>query len=302
MANSNFDQANSGIWSRRDFISGIGVAMAGASVLPAAEAFVQSEPGGGFPLFNGKDLSGFYTHLVGYEKNNDPKQVFSVHDGMLHISGEVNGCIVSEQEYGNYRLVAEYKWGTKMWPPRETNAMDCGLLMHCGNEDGVNFGLFPRSIQFQIYQGAVGDLVLLPGNEELSAMIEGEDRAGGFQYVSGAPAQQRQAGGDGPPFNIAAHFGKDPEWQNVKGFHSPNDATLPHDQWNTMEVIADGDTLTCRINGREVNKATNLRITSEGTDASLTRGRIGIQSESGEIFFRRLELFASRPSFLEERL
>ena len=119
---------------------------------------------------------------------------------------------------------------------------------------------------------------------------------------SSAPAQQRQAGGDGPPFDISAHFGKDPEWQNVKGSHSPNDATLPHDQWNTMEVIADGDTLTCRINGREVNKATNLRIGSVGKEASLTRGRIGIQSEGGEIFFRRLELFASRPSFLEERL
>ncbi len=42
------------------------------------------------------------------------------------------------------------------------------------------------------------------------------------------------------------------------------------------------DTLTCNLNGRTVNKATNL---------NLTKGRIGLQSESGEIYFRRLELF-----------
>ena len=286
-------ELEAGRLSRRDVLSGIGVAVAGAAFLPAAvaEALLQQTPGvQGIPLFNGKDLSGFYTHLRGYGRNNDPKQVFRVDDGMLHITGEVHGAIVSEQEYENYRLVAEYKWGERMWPPRETGAMDCGLLMHCGHEDAVAVGLFPRSIQFQIYQGAVGDLVLLPGKEQLGAMIEGEDRAGGFQYVPGAPAQLRQAGGDRPPFDITTHFGKDPEWKNVKGFHSPNDATLPHGQWNTMEVIAEADTLSCRVNGRVVNKATNLSVTSEGTKAPLTAGRIGIQSESGEIFFRRLEL------------
>lgn len=276
--------------SRRDFLAGIGIAMAGAAALPAAvvasaEAFQQPKPGArGIPLFNGKDLSGFYTHLRGYGKNNDPKQVFSVQDGMLHISGEVNGGIVNEQEHENYRLVAEYKWGAKMWPPREKDAMDCGLLLHCGTEDAVAVGLWPQSIQFQIYQGAVGDLVLLPGKDVLTATVEGEVRGSTFQYVPGVPAQVRQAGGT-KRFEIIAHVDKDPEWKNVMGFRSKNDAERPHDEWNTIEAIADGDTLTYIVNGKVVNKVTK---------SSLTRGRIGIQSESGEIFFRRLELLPLR--------
>jgi hypothetical protein len=200
---------------------------------------------------------------------------------MLHISGEVNGGIITEQEYDNYRLVAEYKWGDRMWPPREKDAMDCGLLIHCGNEDAVAVGLWPQSIQFQIYQGAVGDLVLLPGKDTLTATVEGEDRGQFFQHMPGAPAQVLQAGGT-KRFQIVAHHGKDPNWKNVRGFRGQNDPANPHDQWNTVEAIARGDSLTYIVNGRTVNKATKL---------SITRGRIGIQSESGEIFFRRLELF-----------
>src|SRR5262249_8294303 len=51
-------------------------------------------------LFNGKDLSNFYTWLGApakgekpYGKNNDPKKVFTVKDGMIHISGEVFGAL-----------------------------------------------------------------------------------------------------------------------------------------------------------------------------------------------------------------
>jgi len=282
--------------SRRDFLAGVGVVMVGASALPAAAAaaLLQAKPGaGGVSLFNGKDLSGFYTHLAGSGKNNDPKRVFRVTDGMLHITGEVNGGIISEQSYENYRLVAEYKWGETMWPPREKGAMDCGLLMHCGKEDAVAVGLWPQSIQCQIYQGAVGDLVLLPGKDILTGTVEGEERNGVFQYVPGVPAQERQAGGT-KRFEIIQHIDKDPEWKNEKGFHSANDATHPHDQWNRVEVVADGDTLTATVNGKLVNKMTNLGVTSGGTKAPLARGGIGIQSESGEIFFRRLELLPLR--------
>ncbi|HEY1785135.1 MAG TPA: hypothetical protein VGG30_06270, partial [Pirellulales bacterium] len=47
-------------------------------------------------LFNGRDLSGFYTYLGRphpkskvYGKNYDPDRVFSVEKGLLHVSGEV---------------------------------------------------------------------------------------------------------------------------------------------------------------------------------------------------------------------
>jgi hypothetical protein len=271
--------------SRREFVAGIGV-VAGASVVPgtALEAFQQKPGAKSIQIFNGKDLTGWYTHLRGFGKNNDEKKVFSAHDGMLHMTGEVNGGAFTEAEFENYRLVAEYKWGERMWPPERNQAMDAGLLLHCGNEDAVAVNTWPQSIQFQMQQGAIGDLVLLPGKDTLTATVEGEQRGNAFYHVPGAPAQVRQAGGT-KRFEIITHYGKDPEWKNVRGFRGVNTPEKPHDQWNTLEAIADGDTLTYLVNGRQVNRITK---------SSLTKGHIGLQCEGSEVLFRRLELFPLR--------
>ncbi len=52
-------------------------------------------------------------------------------------------------------------------------------------------------------------------------------------------------------------------------------------QWNTYEIIADGDTVTLIINGTEVNKATGCAPNS---------GRICLTSEGSEIHFRNVRL------------
>src|SRR5262249_25097046 len=77
-------------------------------------------------LFNGKDLSNFYTYLGApakdekpYGKNNDPKGVFTVKDGVLRISGEVYGALTTEKEYSNYRVTVEFKWGEQTWGGRK---------------------------------------------------------------------------------------------------------------------------------------------------------------------------------------
>src|SRR5215475_7138507 len=70
-------------------------------------------------LFNGKDLTNFYTYLQRIGKNKDEKGVFTVKDGAIRVSGELFGCFTTEKEYENYHLVTEFKWGTKTWPPRE---------------------------------------------------------------------------------------------------------------------------------------------------------------------------------------
>src|SRR5690606_34725650 len=61
-------------------------------------------------LFNGKNLDGFYTYIedTGYE---DPRQVFTVKDGMIHISGDGFGGLITDKEYRDYHLVIEFKWG-----------------------------------------------------------------------------------------------------------------------------------------------------------------------------------------------
>jgi hypothetical protein len=59
------------------------------------------------------------------------------------------------------------------------------------------------------------------------------------------------------------------------------DAEKPLGEWNVVEVICDGDTITNIVNGVVVNKATR---------ASVTRGKIILQSEGAEVFFRNITL------------
>ena len=68
-------------------------------------------------LFNGKNLNGFYTYLRDRGRNSDPLKVFTVSDGVLRISGQEWGCVTTNEEFDNYRLVIEYKWGEKTFKP-----------------------------------------------------------------------------------------------------------------------------------------------------------------------------------------
>src|SRR5215467_8412429 len=109
-------------------------------LLPALAAlFVAAGGAGGqddkvVKLFNGKDLSGFYTFNKARGKNTDPEKVFTVHDGMIHLSGKEFGALITDKEYDNYHLLVEFKWGDKTWPPREAKARDSGILLHCVGE------------------------------------------------------------------------------------------------------------------------------------------------------------------------
>ena len=76
-------------------------------------------------------------------------------------------------------------------------------------------------------------------------------------------------------------FARDPEWKDVFGFRGKNDLEKPVGEWNRLECIVENGTITIILNGVLVNKATNVKP---------KKGRIQIQSESAEIFFRKVEL------------
>ena len=52
-------------------------------------------------LFNGKNLDDWYTYLKERGKNVDPKNVLTVKNCMIRISGEEFGCITSNDEVEN---------------------------------------------------------------------------------------------------------------------------------------------------------------------------------------------------------
>jgi len=114
-------------------------------------------------LFNGKNLDGFYTWIqdTGYE---DPRKVFTVKDGMIHVSGDGFGGLITKDEYRDYHLVVEFKWGEKTWKQREDRARDSGILVHCYGPDGSR-GPWMPSIEAQIIEGGVGDILVLSGKD-----------------------------------------------------------------------------------------------------------------------------------------
>src|SRR5690242_1771811 len=93
--------------------------------LPAADLKIDGSKK--IRLFNGTNLDGFDRFLQSKGLNNDPEKVFQVHDGMIHISGAEYGYVITKEEYGNYYLRAEFKWGEATHPPRQGQARDSGI-------------------------------------------------------------------------------------------------------------------------------------------------------------------------------
>ena len=118
------------------------------------------------PLFNGRDLDGWYTFLQKHGKNSDPDRVITIEDGTIHLykhaadaSNVVMGYIGTTKEYGNYHLRLQYRWGPKKFEPRYKMKRDAGLYYHILGADAV----WPHALQFQIEQTNVGDLIALYG-------------------------------------------------------------------------------------------------------------------------------------------
>ncbi len=69
-----------------------------ATILIILLAGVNSSGQESVKLFDGHSLDGWYTFLQDRGRDKDPKEVFSVLDGMIRISGEEWGCITTNEE------------------------------------------------------------------------------------------------------------------------------------------------------------------------------------------------------------
>src|SRR4051794_13212465 len=161
------------------WFGGVGAALAAACLAWPGGRAAADPVTAPIKLFNGTDLTNFYTYLGApgkgqkpYGKNHDPEKVFTVKDGMIRVSGKVFGGLVTAKEYEDYRLVVEFKWGEKTWPPREKAARDSGILLHCVGEDGAAGGVWMESIECQMIEGGTGDFILVKGKNTPSLTVE----------------------------------------------------------------------------------------------------------------------------------
>jgi len=259
-------------------ITTIAVLAIAITVMSGAGSFGQ-EPAGSkvIELFDGMSLKGWYTFLQDRGRDNDPKSVFTVMDGMIRISGEEWGCITTNAEYENYKIVVEYSWGELTNEPRLDNARDCGLLLHSQGEDGGSQGIWMHSIECQIIEGGTGDIIVVgDGSDSFQVTCNVRSDEQGNHFFSQT---------DGHPLTIKDGrinwYGRDPEWKDVKGFRGSQDMERPVGEWNTLECVANEGQISIFLNGTLVNKAIDVRP---------RKGRIQIQSEGAEVFVRRVEL------------
>ncbi len=247
-----------------------------------------TEKDGWQALFNGRDLSGWDTYLgpeydtilnrrdtVPIGLNNDPSEVFDVIeiDGekVIRISGKDFGGISTIGEYENYHLQLQFKWGNKQWSPRKKAKKDSGLMYHSVGPHGADGGFWMRSHEFQIQEGDCGDYWACAG-----AIFDTRARKINDKTYIYDPES------DFLTFSNKSETGR-------RCIKSP-DAEKPAGEWNTIDLFCFGDASVHMMNGAILLTLQNSRQLENGTEIPLVKGKIQIQSEGAEVFYRNIKI------------
>jgi hypothetical protein len=244
-------------------------------------------------ILNGRDLTGWYTMLQKSGKGfAESHGMVTMEEEMLHIMGNQEGIVPAEpgyiatnEEFENVHIRVEYKWGVKRHAPRYTTKRDNGLLYGLVGEDKV----WPTCVECQIEEGDVGDFFMV-GTRGIQdghfAGLFGE----GINPLTGWP----KTTGPAPKWHGPPPPGWTPQPTEPIGGRFIKDGNFELlDQWNTVEVMWQGDKASHIVNGRTVNVATKLQQPdpqNPGKYIPLTRGKIAIEIEFAEIWFRRIEV------------
>ena len=232
------------------------------------------EKDGFVKLFNGENWEGWYLKI----RSNDAemaKKVFVIEDGMVHIfndyfpneyklgagENDTHGLFYTKKEYSRYILRFEYKWGTKIANNFGKWQYDSGCYYHV-----IDDKIWPVAFEYQVRYDHIkqhnhtGDLIRPEGTD--------------YQWY---PSE------DGATFLHPKDGGK---VETVEGWlhcaSVPKKYNALNGEWNQCEVIVMSDQYTIhKLNGEIVNMATGL---SHG------KGKIGLQSETAEIFYRNIRI------------
>lgn len=202
--------------------------------------------------------------------NNDPLSIFTVieehGEPVLKITGEIYAGLSTKNEYENYHFKCEFRWGDKKWAPRLNKLRDSGILFHAYGKHGAFWNVWLSSLECQIQEGDCGDFIPLAGPRAKTTLkhIENQKR---------------------PSF--------DPEGKILRsaGYvsHSPSQEKL-HGDWNTIEIMTIGQRAVFIVNGTPnmvLYETTRPNPNGKGR-TPLTSGRIQIQSEGAEVYYKNV--------------
>jgi hypothetical protein len=218
-----------------------------------------------------QDENGLAINPVGYGKNVN--NVFSVIDSegtpVLRISGEIYGCVFTKQEFQNYHLKLKVKWGSKKWEPRLEKLMDSGILYDSQGECGVDYWRsWMLGQEFQVMEGHMGDYWNIASSaiDIRAFMPEGEMNTVASTKQTFLPLGN---GTSYPGFCL-----RSADYESPKG------------EWTELELICYGDKSLHIVNGNVVMVLRNSHYMKDGISLPLEKGRIQLQSEAAEVFYK----------------
>jgi hypothetical protein len=230
-------------------------------------------------LYNQTDLDGWETYIGAQAKgespiglNNDYLKLFTIVDEdnakLIRISGEVNAALTYKEEvFENYHLQAEFKYGDE-----KTKTFNSGILYHSYGEYGKGLGVWMNSHELQLMTGQVGGSYRM-GNTycEIPTQINEKNKA---TYA---------VDGEMNVFAPKAQYGKycsmSPDAENAFG------------EWNVVDLYCLGQTSVHVVNGTVVCVNNNSqKVLADGSKEPLSKGKIQIQSEGGELFLKSVRV------------
>jgi 3-keto-disaccharide hydrolase len=98
-------------------------------------------------LFNGKDFTGWTFFM---RTNADPKQTWSIEDGLIQCTGKPTGYMRTAGNYRDYRVTVEWRF---------TQAGNTGVMVHMQEPDAI----WPATIECQGAHNQQGDFWMQGG-------------------------------------------------------------------------------------------------------------------------------------------
>lgn len=222
--------------------------------IPGRPAFTSEDGRSGEPLGLGDDPLGIFRVV---EENGEP---------VLKISGQIYAGLSTKEEFSDFHLRWEFRWGDRKWEPRLEDKRDSGVLFHCVPPHGAFWNVWMRSLECQVQEGDCGDFIPLAGS------------AADLRVAAGTTESR-------PVFDPAGVLTSGIGYAR----HAPSEEQA-HGEWNRMEILALGDRAVFVVNGTPNMVLHNARQADGEGWKPLTRGHIQIQSEAAEIDYRRIEI------------
>lgn len=221
-------------------------------------------------LFNGKNWEGWHLKIKN-DSTELAEKVFEIDNDMVHVYKDIpdslgfntgenatHGMFYTNKKYSKFILKFEYKWGSKIYNNFDQFQYDAGMYYHV-----IDDKIWPVGFEYQVRYDHIrnknhtGDFWAPPGTK----LQWFADSNGTFKLP--------KDGGKPQPFKKGEQLA-----------FSKTHFNALNDKWNKCEVIVMADKYAIhKLNGKVVNMATHLNI---------SKGLIGLQGETAEIYYRNI--------------